>query len=238
MSWWGSEACRGGIGLVTLVFRVPEPVRIAVVEDDAAYLGVLLGRLGTEPCWSVVVACGDARAALRQVPAARPDLILADLHLNGELRIDLVQELKRMLPAVPVVALTVADQAEVIVRVIQAGGSGYLLKDDPVSVLEGIRDVLAGGAPAMSPAVARRLWEAAMSVAEPEVSQQLLSRREWQVLGLAAKGQKQVRIAASLGIKPNTVKNHFRSIYEKLNVNSLNEALIKVRGNRGLLDGL
>lgn len=234
---WGSEACRVGRGLVRLGLRMPEPVRIAVVEDDAVYLAALVRRLAAQPGWSVAVACTDAGEALRKVPAVRPDLIIADLHLNGALRVDLVKEFKRVLPAVPVVALTVADQAEVIVEVIQAGCSGYLLKDDPVSVLEGIQTVLDGGAPAMSPAVARRLWEAATSAAEPKVSEQILSRREWQVLDLAAKGQKHVRIAASLGIKLNTVRNHFRSIYEKLNVHSLNEALIKVRGNRGLLDG-
>ena len=63
-----------------------------------------------------------------------------------------------------------------------------------------------------------------------------LSEREWEVIRLAARGKEQVEISVALGIAVNTVKNHFRNIYKKLGVRSLTDALVKMRGGRGLLD--
>ena len=63
-----------------------------------------------------------------------------------------------------------------------------------------------------------------------------LSEREWEVIRLAARGKQQVEISVALGIAVNTVKNHFRNIYKKLGVRSLTDALVKMRGGRGLLD--
>ncbi len=216
---------------------MPGTVRIAVVEDDRDYQRELVAGLITRPGWQVVARCSDGAAALREIPRLHPDLILFDLNLDGVLRVDVVRELRRMLPGVPLVALTIEDQAAVIVQVIQAGASGYLLKGDSASVRAGVEDVLAGGAPAMSPAVARRLWEAAQVATAPVVNPGSLTEREWQVLQMAARGQQQGEIGAALGIALNTVKNHFRNIYEKLGVGSLTEAMIRLRGDRGLLDG-
>ncbi|MCC6233915.1 MAG: response regulator transcription factor [Verrucomicrobiales bacterium] len=215
----------------------PAEFRIALVEDDRRYLRVLEDTLHGRPGWRVVARCAGAAEALSLIPVSRPDLILFDLSLDGALRLDVVVELKRRLPQVPLVALTVEDQPAVIVRVIQSGASGYLLKSDDRELCSGVEDIRAGGAPVLSAAVARRLWEALRMSPPPAMNPGVLTEREWQVLQLAARGKQHGEISAELGIAVNTVKNHFRHIYEKLGVGTLTEAVVKVRGGRGLLDG-
>jgi DNA-binding NarL/FixJ family response regulator len=139
---------------------------------------------------------------------------------------------------VPIVALTVVDSPGQIVAALESGACGYILKGGSTAeLLANVEDVLAGGA-TMSPAVARRLveWFQKKQAAGGR-GEFGLTEREWELLRLAARGRQQGEIALTLKIAVNTVKNHFRNIYEKLGVNSLTEALVKLNRGRGLLDG-
>ncbi len=210
--------------------------RIALVEDDAAFLKRLASRLEAQPGRTVVARCRRAEEALTRVSVSEPDLVLFDLSLHGVLRLDVLLELKQRLPGVPLVALTVEDRPAVMAQVIQAGATGYLLKGDDAELFAGIEDIRAGGAPAPSPAVARRLWEALRATPPPAVNPGVLTEREWEVLQLFGRGRQQKEISARLGIATNTVKNHCRHIYEKLGVNGSTGAMVRLRGGRGLLD--
>ena len=212
--------------------------RIAVVEDQARYRRVLVQFLDGQPGWRVVAECANAEEALRTIPLAKPNLILLDLLLPGSSGIDLIAKLKSSLPLVPIVMLTVVDNPDEIVRALEAGACGYILKGDTEQgLLVDVKEVLAGGA-TMSPAVARRLvnWFQQRQSDRKQDSFNL-SEREWEVLRLASRGKQHGEIAMALGIAVNTVKNHFRNIYEKLDVHTLNEALIKINKGRDLLGG-
>ena len=163
--------------------------------------------------------------------------MLLDLLLPGFTGIDIIPRLKTAMPKLPVVMLTVVDDPAQIVRALESGACGYILKGgSPRELLASVEEVLEGGA-TMSPAVARRLvdWFNRRQTA-PSAKEHGLSERQWEILRLAARGKQHGEISMTLGIAVNTVKNHFRNIYEKLGVTSLTDALVKMRGGRGLLD--
>jgi DNA-binding NarL/FixJ family response regulator len=213
-------------------------VRIAVVEDRPEFRRLLVSTLNARPEWRVVAECSSTAEAVREIPEARPDLVLLDLLLPGTSGIEIIPRLKVKLPLVPIVMLTVVDSPDQIVQSLEAGACGYILKGGSTSeLLASVEDVLAGGA-TMSPAVARRLvgwFQDRQAIRKP--GDFGLTEREWEVLRLAARGRQHGEISAALGIAVNTVKNHFRNMYEKLGVGSLTDALVKINRGRGLLDG-
>jgi DNA-binding NarL/FixJ family response regulator len=215
-----------------------ENARLAVVEDRAEFRGLLVKALNTRPGWRVVSECSTAREALAAIPPSRTDLVLLDVLLPDTSGVDLIPQLKARLPGVPIVMLTVVDSPDEIVRALEAGACGYILKGgSSEELVASVEDSLAGGA-TMSPAVARRLVEwFQRRQPTPRPDGFGLTEREWEVLRLAARGKQHGGISQALGITVNTVKNHFRHIYEKLGVGSLTEALIKLNAGRGLLDG-
>lgn len=213
-----------------------DQARIAIVEDQVPYLEQLAECLQTRKGWRVVARCTHASQALRDIPGCRPDLILLDLALPDGAGAELIPRLRERLPRIPIVILTVEDRAAAIVQAIQAGAAGYLLKRDAAGLVAGVEDALEGRASVMSPSVARRLWDLARSTSVTPLTGHSLTRRESEILRLAARGKQQAEIGEALGIALNTVKNHTRNIYEKLGVNTLIEAVIRVKGGKGLLD--
>ena len=212
-------------------------VRIAVVEGCAEFRGVLVHLLKSRPGWCLVSECASATQALQEIPSSKPDLVVMDFLLPGTSGMDLIRGLKRALPRVTIVMLTVVDSPSEIVGALEAGACGYLLKGGSArDLLFSLEEALTGGA-TMSPAVARRLiswFQQRQNVPKPEGFR--LTDREWAVLRLASRGKQQGEISMILAIAVNTVKNHFRNIYEKLDVHSLADALIKLNQGRDLLD--
>ncbi len=134
--------------------------------------------------------------------------------------------------------LSVENRPDQIVRALENGACGYILKGGTTCDLhERVQEVLDGGA-TMSPGVAQRIihWFHQRR-ANPTPEDFGLSQRQWEVLQLAARGKQRGEIALALDIELNTVKNHFRNIFERLGVHSINEALLKVRKSNSLLDG-
>lgn len=202
-------------------------LRLAVVEDDPDYRSDLVRLIESEPDWKCCAACASASEALRDLPIADPDLILIDIQLpdrpgKADLSgLDLVPRLHSRLPRAMLVMLTVMSDTDGILRAVQEGACGYILKGDSVEDLLGeIRNVVAGGA-MMSPAIARKLieWFRGHKPSEPGAGFGL-TEREWEILSLTARGHSQNQIAQELGISRNTVRNHFQNIYAKFQVNS------------------
>lgn len=219
------------------VGQVPQAVRLALVEDNAGFRRQLVELIESQAGWQVVAECSSAQTALARVPAAAPDLVLLDVRLSPGSGVDLVAPLKTALPQVPILMLTVVEQPDIIVRAIRSGASGYLLKRDVPALVQSLREALKEQSPVMSPPIAQRLWQLAKA-AEPKPSRTRfrLSPREWEVLVLAARGKQHGEICQELGIAMDTVKNHFRSIYEKTGGHSPIEVLVQLKDGRGLLD--
>ena len=216
--------------------KVNQAIQVALVEDDPNLRTNLAALLNSADGFHCQAAYPDAPAALRGIPANRPDVVLMDINLPGMLGTECVRRLKDLAPNLPVLMLTVYEDSEQIFKSLMSGATGYLLKRTPKDkLLEAIREVDAGGAP-MSRQIARRVVQFFQKVNDqPAGTQQpsivvSLTDREKEVLAALAKGYAYKEIAGQLNISFETVRTHLRTIYEKLHVHSRTEAVLKYLG--------
>jgi len=156
----------------------------------------------------------------------RPDLLLLDLGLPRRDGLEVLRDLRNVMPDVKVLILTSFDDREKVYRAICNGASGYLLKTaDPDEILTGIRDVI-HGASALSSPIAKMILEGFSRYGPVEHVEPLTSREE-DVLRYLVKGLIKKEIAEALSISQHTVDMHLRSVYRKLHVRSQTEAVSK-----------
>ena len=202
------------------------PIRVAIVEDNVQVRDGLSQILSNWPGFSCACACASAEDALKLIPKLLPDVVLMDINLPGLSGVECVRELKSIMPTLRIVMLTIESRRERVFESLEAGASGYLVKNvPPANLLAAIEEIHAGGAP-MSSDVARMLVQSfhRPSSQAPGKSS-VLSDREGEVLGLVASGYRSREIADKLSISVNTVNAHLRSIYDKLHVRSRIEAV-------------
>lgn len=201
--------------------------RVAIVEDDAI-LREELARVVTGAEGMDVVGTAETLGAGQALLASTPDVLLVDLALPDGNGVDLIAEARTKIPAIKIVVVSIFGDARSVVRAIEAGADGYLLKGaDPREAEAAIRSVLEGGAP-ISPAVAShiltRMRERTATRAELDAP---LTEKEVAVLTDLAKGFRYKEVARLHGISPHTVADHVKSIYRKLAVNSRSEAVFE-----------
>jgi len=202
-------------------------VNVFIVEDHVLTRESLRTRIEAHPKLRVGVAVGSAADGLAALAVARPDVLLADLGLPDGSGIDVIRGAARRYPGLPIMVITVFGNEQRVVGAIQAGASGYLLKDDPAHEIgTAIELLLAGGSP-ISPAIARHLIRhfQAPPAAPETTGWEPLSARELEVLNLASKGFSYAEIAQLLGLSPNTIASYTKHIYVKLAVGSRSEAV-------------
>jgi DNA-binding NarL/FixJ family response regulator len=208
--------------------------RVVIVEDDRRLRRELAALVDEAEGFRCHGCYADAEAALAGIPGDPPDLVLMDINLPGASGIDAVRGLKAVLPSLPVVMLTVYDDSEALFRALMAGASGYVLKRTPrARLLELMKECGNGGAP-MSRSIARKVVEFFHRVREapapPPAELAVLTAREHEILASLAKGYSYKEIAADLRIGGDTVRKHMGRIYEKLQVHSRTEAILKFLG--------
>jgi DNA-binding NarL/FixJ family response regulator len=203
--------------------------RVAIVEDDPI-LREDLARVVTHAEGLEVAGVGDTIAAGRTLLQGDLDVLLIDLALPDGNGVDLIREARERLPQIKIIVVSIFGDARSVVRAIEAGADGYLLKGaGEQHAEEAIRSVLGGGAP-ISPAVAShiltRMRERTSSVTAPALDAPL-TEKETAVLIDLAKGFRYKEVARLHGISPHTVADHVKSIYRKLAVNSRSEAVFE-----------
>ena len=191
-------------------------LRLLLVDDHYIVRLGLASLLGKEPDLHVVAEAADGDEALLAYREYRPDVVLMDVRMPGRNGVAAVELIRAEFPAARILMLTTYDGDEDIHRALQAGASGYLLKDSaPVELLTGIRTVAAGQC-FLPPAVQARLNER-----NPEST---LTPRELEVLQLVTKGMHNREIGTILGFTENTAKWHLKNILRKLEVADRTEA--------------
>jgi DNA-binding NarL/FixJ family response regulator len=156
-----------------------------------------------------------------------PDIVLVDIGLPGMSGIAGIKELKARYSQVVPLMLTVYEDDDRIFDALCAGACGYLLKKTPPRrLVESLREVVNGGAP-MSPEVAKRVIRLFQKVRPPERADYQLTPHEARLLKMLVEGENYKSAAAVLGVSVNTVAFHMRNIYEKLQVHSKSEAVVK-----------
>jgi DNA-binding NarL/FixJ family response regulator len=200
-------------------------IEVLLVDDDVVLRDGLAALIADEPDLRSTRQHGSIEEALRS-SGPPPDVILLDIHMPGLLGSAGVVCLVEKYPRACVLMLTVTEDERHIFESICNGASGYLLKSTPPPrILEAIRSAAAGGAP-MSPEVARKVL-AAFRQLRPVSDDHGLTPKERELLALLADGHSYLNAAHTLGITINTVRNHVRSIYDKLHVHTKSEAVAK-----------
>ena len=208
------------------------PIRVSVVEDDHVVREQLVHQLGQAPGISCVSSHYSAEAALEEIPHYKPDVVLMDINLPKMSGIDCVRHLKGRLPNTKFIMLTVYEDADVIFKSLLAGAVGYLLKGragSSAQVLEAVRDAAHGGSP-LNSLIARKIVQYFHHQPARPGTEQPITTREREVLELLSKGLPYKEIADMLGVSIETVRKHCHNIYEKLQVSSRTEAVVKFLG--------
>lgn len=189
-------------------------IRVLLAEDQAMVRGALSALLGLEADIEVLAAVADGEAAWREIQRLQPDVLVTDIEMPGLTGLELAQRIQRQALPVKVVIVTTFARAGFLRRALDAGVSGYLLKDAPAEHLaDALRQVQRGGR-AIDPQLALEAW----SEADP------LNDRERQVLRLAGEGMPAGEIAAQLHLSPGTIRNYLSEAIGKLGVGNRIEA--------------
>ena len=212
-------------------------MRVLLIDDHALFrfgLKELLERRGIE----VVAALGDCAAGIRLVAERLPDVVLLDLRMPGRTGADVLRELRRVHPRMPIAMLTTSAEERDVVESLQGGAQGYLLKDmEPDALIAALGEIVRGRivvAPELAGVLARAVQ--GDSRAEETDGRSLdLTPREHQILCHLVEGQSNKTIGKRLGIADGTVKLHVKAILRKLEVHSRVEAAV-IAVERGLCE--
>jgi DNA-binding NarL/FixJ family response regulator len=208
-------------------------VSVAVIDDNALLRNSLIERLehtGKIKVLLSAISGADILSKVAHLPvSSRPLLYLMDIEMDDLDGIEATTRLKKIQPDALVIMLTVFEDEDKILRAIQSGASGYLLKDEPTdTLLRAIDDVLAGGS-YMTPIIARKalnLLRSNTTEAEAQdADERPLTTREREILELIVSGVSYPDIAEALFISHETVRKHVRNIYEKLHVHNKVDAM-------------
>ena len=209
-----------------------------IVEDDAAFLNRFCKIVAADPDLELFAAVSDGASARQALAKHAPDVLLIDLGLPDISGIEIIRETTQRHPETDIMVVTVFGDEEHVIASIEAGATGYLLKDSlPEEFVNVINELRAGGSP-ITPIIARQLLKRFMQpqaiAPQPEPEDAGLSPRETEVLTYIAKGFNFGEIAKLLGISGHTVTAHVKKIYQKLAVHSRGEAIYEA-SKMGLL---
>ena len=208
-------------------------IRILLVDDHPVVREGIRGMLSTEPDLDIVGEAGSGPEAVIRVAALEPDVVLMDLRMPGGDGAEATERIRADHPAVHVLVLTTYDTDTDILRAVEAGATGYLLKDTPRAELADSIRSAARGETVLSGRLAGKLFSRVQRDPEPE-KPAALSPREVEVLRLAADGRTNAAIGRALRISATTVKTHLMRAYEKLGVGDRTAAVSQAI-RRGLL---
>lgn len=211
-------------------------IKLAILEDSkeiALSLQQVINRESDISCDHVYHKADDC---LTFLPSTETDLLLIDIGLPDKSGIDVIHELKTVMPNLIFCVFTIYEDDEKVFNSIKAGARGYILKSHPIpKILEAIRELYAGGSP-MSPSIARKVMdrvhfgESGSKKIENGVR---LTNREIEILTLLSEGFLYKEIAHQLDISIGTVKQYIHEIYTKLEVSNKTEAINKINKTRG-----
>lgn len=219
----------------------PNPTSVMIVEDDAVTRKMLSLAVESAPQFKLVAQFDSVKPALAWLETGAVDILLTDLGLPDGSGIEIIHECVRRCPKCDIMVITMASDDDNILACIEAGASGYVLKDaGKLDVVRALLELRAGGSP-ISPIIARKVLARmrdskrssipAVSGAGAGIS---LTKREAAILDLIARGDSYGEAAKVLMVSVGTVQTHIKNIYDKLSVHSRGEAVYEAH-RRGLL---
>lgn len=212
--------------------KMADNIRILVADDHPIVRDGLIAVLSTQADFEIIGEATTGSETIQRVMALKPDVILLDLAMPDMDGVETLQRLRAIDEDIRVIVFTAFDTDERIVKAVQAGAQGYLLKGVPRDeIFNAIRVVHAGGA-LLQPVIASKLLRQVSR--EPQPDSDMLTERELDVLRLLAQGQTNKEIAAALVISERTVKFHVSAILSKLGAGNRTEA-VTLAAQQGLI---
>lgn len=209
-------------------------IKILIADDHLLIRQGLRLVLDTEPDLELVGEASDGSEALRLCKKLKPDVVLMDLRMPTMDGLTAIERLRIEQPEIAVVILTTFNEDDLMLRGLQAGARGYLLKDTDRSTLFDTIRAAARGETLLKPEIMARVLSHANAPKTVSSESVNLTERELDVLAMVARGERSKEIAIQLGISERTVKAHLASIYGKLGVDS-RAAAIAVALEKGLM---
>jgi len=197
-----------------------DTIKILMADDHPVVRAGIRGMLETQPEFQVVAEAENGLEAFEQIAKLNPDVILMDLRMPEMDGVEAIGKIKEKYPDINILVLTTYDTDADIVRAVEAGATGYLLKDAPREELFRAVRGTAKGETVLAPVVAARLMGKVRDHGE-----QALSAREIDVLMLVARGANNQDVAEKLHVSTATVKSHLIQIYQKLGVSDRTAAV-------------
>jgi DNA-binding NarL/FixJ family response regulator len=203
-----------------------ENIKISIIEDEELVRNSLIGLIGTQPDFEMLDQANRVEKFLDIICTQHPDIILLDISLKGGMTgLEGIRLIKQKHPKAEIIMLTTFDDSDRIFKALCAGASAYLTKRTPFKkIVEAIYTVHRGGS-YMSPSIARKVVEHFAPKKKPTA---ILTPRQQQIADGIVEGLSYKLIADKLLIKTETVRDHIKSIYRKLEINSKTQ-LIKKR---------
>jgi DNA-binding NarL/FixJ family response regulator len=205
------------------------PIRLLIADDHPVVRDGLRAMLATQPDMELVGEAATGTEAVTQARAMRPDVVLMDLQMPGLDGPGAIATLREQAPEVRVLVLTTYGTDADITRAVDAGATGYLLKDAPREQLFGAIRAAARGESVLSPSVATRVLGRMRAPAE-----EALSPRELEILQAVARGLSNKDIGRQLYVSEATVKTHLLRVFSKLGVDD-RTAAVTVAPERGII---
>lgn len=214
-----------------------EEIRILAADDHAVVREGLRALIDTEPGMELVGEASDGAEAVGRAQALQPDVVLLDLVMPRKSGIEAIGEIRNAAPGARILVLTSFAEDDKVFPAIKAGAQGYLLKDaSPGDLLRAIREVHRGE-PSMHPTIARKLMLELQRSSDLPPTEDPLTEREVEVLGLVAQGMTNQEIADRLYVSERTVRTHVSNILSKLHLaNRTQAALYALRKGLASLD--
>lgn len=225
-----------GPTIADIVPSTPVPCRVLLIEDDTPLRERFARLLHAWPGGQLVAACTTLTEAVKYLHDGNIDLLVTDLKLPDGHGTQAIRLLRTLNPAAEAMVISVLADEETVVRAIEAGAAGYMLKDAAsFELVEAVEELRAGRSP-ISPAIARVIVQRMNET--PSASQAPLNKsltaREIDILWGIAKGLTYAELGDQLGISKQTVAVHVKNIYRKLEANNRTEAVYEA-SRRGLL---
>ncbi len=201
--------------------------KVAVVDDHGVVLAGLKFVLSRAEGMEVVATAESAEDILGFYEKAKPDVLLLDIRMPSVSGLDALETLRKSHPDAKVAMLTTSELEEDIFRALKLGANGYIPKDSrPAEIAKAVREIASGG---------RYIPEDIQRIFDMRQGVKSLSAREISIIQLAAKGFSSPEVAEMLGISVNSVKTHFRHIFEKMDVSDRTEA-VALAISRGIIE--
>jgi len=208
--------------------KTKDKLTVLIADDHPLVREALHQALDGEGDMEVVAEAGDGKEAVRLAAELRPDVAVMDIVMPGLNGIEATRKIKEIAPDIAVLILTAYDDDQYVMGLLDAGAAGYLLKSARGRDLAGAIRAIKSGESVLHPAIIAKLLKRAATVPGGQHrASGLLSEREAEVLRLVALGMGNREIAEQMFLSQRTIKAHLTNIFNKLNVASRSEAIVK-----------